>query len=179
MLRNTFRTICVLLVTALVSCSQKSSGYKIVAEIEGLSDGTVMELIPAGTHTNEKSIDSATVTEGKFIFEGVLEEPRFFRIAISGDKSYQTFSLMVENTEISVKGKATLRENNGVTSYFFSDITITGSTVHDLYLEKTAFRDSLNKLYEEYHANNKAILDKVGAARGAKDQKLLGELYKT
>jgi len=179
MLRNIFRTICVLLVTTLVSCSQTPSGYKIIGEIEGLSDGTVMELIPSGTHSNEKSIATATVAEGKFIFEGVLDEPRFFRVAVSGDNSYQAFSLMVENAKIYVNGKAAVRENNGAKSHLFSDITITGSSVHDLYLQKTAPKEVLNKLYEDYHTNNKDIQEKVVAARGAKDQKLLAELYKT
>ena len=119
----------------------------------------------------------ATVSEGKFIFEGELEEPRLFRISVSGDNSYGMITLMVDNSEIIVNGKATINENEGRKSCSFSDITVSGSPSHELYLQKISARDGLDKLYQDYHVNNQEILDKVSAARKDKDQKLLAELY--
>lgn len=179
MIKKIVKLLNLVLVISLFACSKSHSGYKIVCQIEGLSEGTVLELFPAATHKNEKSIAMATVSEGKFTFEGELEEPRLFRISVSGDNSYGMITLMVENSEISVKGKALCNENGGMKSFSFSDITVSGSPSHELYLQKISARDGLDKLYQDYHVNNQEILDKVSAARTDKNQKLLSELYNT
>ena len=167
----------VLLVCILGACSQSPDGYKITCEIEGLNDGTVLELIPAATYKDEKSIASSSVTNGKFEFEGNVEECRLFRIVVVEDGLYGSFPVMVENGEIAVKGKVTLREQGNRKTYSFDDITVTGSSAHDLYLEKISPKKDLNKLYEGYQTNNKEIFDKVNAARDNNDQELLSVLY--
>lgn len=179
MVKKIVKLLSLVLLISLIGCSKTPPGYKIVCEIEGLSEETVLELIPTATHRSEKSIAMATVSQGKFIFEGMLEEPRLFKISVSGDNGYGTITLMVENSEINVKGKAAINENGGRKSYSFSDIKVSGSPSHELYLQKISVRDGLDKLYQDYHANNQEILDKVSAARKEKNQKLLAQLHNT
>lgn len=167
-----------LLLTLFVSCaSSKNTNFTITCEIEGLEDGTVMELKPGATHKEEKSIATATIKDGKLKFSGTLQDTRLFYIVVTGENTYGSIPVMTEAGKIKVIAKAIKKTEGDRTVYDFRDVSVLGSPSHELYLEKRSPRKFLNDLYEEYHANNKEITDQVGVARTAKDDKKLKELY--
>ncbi len=167
-----------LLLTLFVSCASSTNTYfTITCEIEGLEEGTVMELKPGATHKEEISIATATVKNGKFKFSDTLQETRLFYIIVAGENTYGSIPVMTEAGKIKVIAKATKNSEGDRTMYSFNDVSVLGSMSHELYLAKIAPKKFLNDLYEQYHANNKEITDKVGAARTAKDDIKLKELY--
>jgi len=166
------------LLTLFVSCaSSKSTNFTITCEIEGLEEGTVMELKPGGTHKEEKSIATAIVKDGKFKFSDTLQDIRLFYIVVTGENNYGSIPVMTEAGKIKITAKATKKTESDRTTYIFSDVSVLGSPSHELYLEKVSAKKFLNDLYEEYHAKSKDINDQVVAAQTAKDDKKLNELY--
>ncbi|MDR2448394.1 MAG: AhpC/TSA family protein [Prevotellaceae bacterium] len=159
------------------ACSQKpATSYTIACNLQGIPDGTVVELVPAATYKEEKPVAEGVVTGGKVILTGVAGEPRLFSIQIAEKR---VAKIMVENGKIILTGEATKSEQDGDITYTFDDIVIKGSKSHDLYLQKTAPRNGLDSMYRAYHENNKAISEAISAARANKNKALLDSLYTT
>jgi thiol-disulfide isomerase/thioredoxin len=154
---------------------QRGGKYTLTGEFSALADGTKMELVPAGTHKNEKPIAETVVKNGKFVFTGSVSGPRIFAVKIAGE-DFSRFRVMVENADIHVTGKVEEKEISGAKSHQFSDLKVTGSKAHEEYLRKTAVRDRMGVLYEAYHTNNKEILDQMKAAAARKDTVLQKQL---
>ena len=180
MAKKLFGFLFILLITiSAESCNMNRNSFKISGCIEGLNDGTVLELIPGATHKSEKCISQASVSEGKFQFEGELQEPRKFVIVVSGEDNYGSIPFIAEPNDIEITAKVSIRQEQNKTYYDFEDVNITGSKSHKEYLVKTSKRNYLNTLYEDYHVRGKVIIDSVREARLKKDQNLLGKLYKS
>lgn len=162
----------------LASCSDKpAKSYTIEGDLQGISDGTKIELIPGATHKTEKSIAEGVVTNGKFTFTGVADEPRLFYIHIAGSRGLA--KIMVENGKIMLTGKVERTEQGDNTVYNFNDIVIKGSKSHDLYLQKIAPRNILDSLHNAYNENNKEISAAIRSARANNDNALLDSLNNT
>jgi thiol-disulfide isomerase/thioredoxin len=157
--------------------SSPAPSYTINGTISGLSDGTVLELIPASTHQNEKPVSTATITASKFAFKGTVAGPRFFLIKVKNFNGL--LNVMVANTAITITAKAVLTESYDSKIYVFNDVKVFGSPIHEEYLKKIAPKDSLTGYYEAYQVKGKVISDKIGEARGAKDSVKLDSLMKT
>ncbi|GEP97824.1 TlpA disulfide reductase family protein [Chitinophaga cymbidii] len=166
LLSKSFFTAAVLALAVIFSSFQDKGKYTITGHFSELPDGTVMELVPSGTHKEEKPVASATVKSGRFTFTGSVDGPRYFFVKIA-DGGYSGFNLMVENAEISVTGKATPAKDGKGRS--FTGIQVKGSPSHTAYEEKSSLRGRLNTLYEAYHERGKAVTDELSAARNAKD----------
>jgi peroxiredoxin len=180
MIKKLFRYFSALLIiTSIMSCGMDRKSFKISCQIDGLKDGTVLELIPGATHKSEKCISQASVSEGKFQFDGELQEPRKFLLVVSGENHYGSIPIIVEPGDIVMTAKVSIRQEQNKTYYDFEDVNITGSKSHREYLVKTSKRNYLNTLYEDYHVRGKVIIDSVREARLKKDQNLLGKLYKS
>ncbi|WP_298717049.1 DUF4369 domain-containing protein, partial [Chitinophaga sp.] len=170
---KTFFTTAALALAVVFSAFQDKGKYTITGQFSGLPDGTVLEMIPAGSHKEEKPVATATVKSGKFTFSGSVEGPRFYFVKVK-DGGYGGFQLMVDNTDINVTGKAeTSKDGEGRN---FTGVKVTGSPVHDEYLAKSAQRDRLEVLYNAYHERGKEVTDKLSAARQAKDTVLQKEI---
>lgn len=170
---KTFFTAAALALAVVFSAFQDKGKYTITGQFSGLPDGTVLEMIPAGSHKEEKPVATATVKSGKFTFSGSVEGPRFYFVKVK-DGGYGGFQLMVDNTDINVTGKAeTSKDGEGRN---FTGVKVTGSPVHDEYLAKSAQRDRLEVLYNAYHERGKEVTDKLSAARQAKDTVLQKEI---
>src|SRR5688572_12630951 len=89
---------------ALYSFQPAASKYTLTGQFSALADGTKMELLPAGTHKNEKPIAETVVKNGKFVFTGSVASPRIFAVKIAGE-DFSRFRVMVENADIHVTGK--------------------------------------------------------------------------
>jgi len=178
MKRASFSTaICLLLITAMISCTSKPSSYTLTATIKGLPEGTVVELMPGATHQTEPPVAESIVKDGSFTFKGSLKEPRLFEIeAINTEGS---FKVLIEKGNVTVNGKATSTESEGKLSYQYDSITVTGSDVHTLYMQKLAFLDTLNTLYDSFRTSHKEILEALKIAQVAHDDSLIRSLLQT
>lgn len=156
---------------ALYSFQPAASKYTLTGEFSALADGTKMELLPAGTHKNEKPIAETVVKNGKFVFTGSVASPRIFAVKIAGE-DFSRFRVMVENADIHVTGKVEEKEIQGTKSHQFNDVKVTGSKAHEEFLRKTSLRERLSLLYDAYHNNNKEVIDQLTAARQKKDTTL-------
>ena len=154
---------------------QRAPKYTLTGEFKGLADGTKMELVPAGTHKNEKPVAETVVKNGKFVFTGTVSSPRIFFVKVGGE-DYSLFRVMVENANIHVTGKVEEKEVRGTKAHQFNDLKVTGSRVHDEFLRKTSLRDRMGVWYEAYHNNNKEVIAQLDSARVKKDTNLRNQV---
>ncbi len=168
-------TAAALALAVLFSSFQDKGKYTITGDFSGLPDGTVLEMIPSGTHNDEKPVASATVKAGRFSFSGSVPGPRFFFVKIAGG-GYAGFSLMVDNADIKVTGRANTGKEGKLA---LTDVKVTGSAAHAEYEEKISQRQRLNELYAAYHERGKSVTDKLSAARQAKDTVLQKQIMAT
>ena len=129
----------------MASCTRQSvTGYTLTAAIDGIPDGSHVQLFPV-SHGHEKPVADTTVVDGKFIFKGVADEPLAVRLMVKD--AYGSMPLMLENGSISVEGKVTSENLNGTVNYNFSQVSVTGSPLTDKYVKLLSTRDALDSIY--------------------------------
>jgi thiol-disulfide isomerase/thioredoxin len=180
--KKAFYAIAALVIVGSSYAFQRASKYTLTCEFKDLPNGTKIELVPGGTHKNEKPVAATEVKDGRFVFTGSVSSPRFFIVKIAGE-DYSLFRVMVENANIQVTGKVEVKETRGSKFHQFNDLKVVGSKAHDEFLKKTSLRDRLGSLYEAYHTNNKEVLAQLDSARAKKDttlqkQVLASDAYK-
>ena len=143
-----------------VSCQNKPH-YTINGKISGNADGMKVLLNKLGD-MKLMLVDSTFIKDGKFVFEGVVDEPGYYSIMIDrtpkGEVSsgkYMTSSrFYLENSPISFSGNI-----DSLSSYFWSagpqkKAVITGSATEDLYQKYWAMGEKqgreLSRLNDEY-----------------------------
>ena len=148
-----------------VSC-QKAPRYAVDGKISGNAEGMKVLLNKIGDQGSEL-VDSTFIKDGKFVFEGVLDEPAYYSIQIdrtpkgevSSMKYFTNSRFYLENSPVSFSGNI-----DSLTPYFWSKkpskkAVITGSATEDLYQKYLALgREQTNKLgdlnveyMQEYH----------------------------
>jgi thiol-disulfide isomerase/thioredoxin len=175
LIKKTLYAIAVLVIAGSLYSFQRAAKYTLTGEFKELPDGTKIELVPGGTHKNEKPVAETVVKNGQFVFSGNVSSPRIFVVKIVGE-DYSRFRVMVENGDIHVTGKVAEKILNGSKYHQFNDLKVVGSKVHDEYLSKTSLRERMSVLYEAYHANNKDIIAQLDSARVKKDTALQKQL---
>ena len=178
LIKKALYAIAALVIAGSLYSFQRAAKYTLTGEFKDLPDGTKMELVPSGTHKNEKPVAGAIVKDGKFVFKGSVSGPRIFFIKMAGE-DYSGFRVMVENADIRVTGKVVANERNGSKYHQFNDLTVKGSKVHDEFLSKTSLRNRLSALYEAYHTNNKEVIAQLDSARVQKDTTLQKQVMAT
>ena len=159
-MRKSFLVLLVGMILIVGACTPKDS-FTIQGKITGLSDGTIMELVPGATHKQEKPVAEAIMTKGGFSFTGNVETPRLYYVMVQGMNG--VIPVVVENgLQVCIHGKAEKRDYNGQMFVEFSDIKVTGSPVHDEFLQKIDFRTKLDQLYEDKEKKHADINRKIG-----------------
>ena len=174
-MKKTFYAVAALVIAASLYSFQQAAKYTLTGEFKDLPNGTKIELVPGGTHKNEKPVAETVVKDGKFTFTGSVSSPRIFVVKIAGE-DYSMFRIMVENAAIQVTGKVVEKEVRGSKSHQFNDLKVIGSKAHEEFLSKTSLRDRLGVLYEAYHTNNKEVIAQLDSARAKKDTTLQKQL---
>ena len=102
-----------LIMTCLLACNVDARQYEVNGLVEGLEDGTVLELVPM-SHDGDEAIAQATVTGGKFAFKGQVGEqlPYPMCVILMVKDSYGSESLMLEPGTVSITGKVSKGQPN-------------------------------------------------------------------
>lgn len=143
-------------------------GYVLKGYIEGLPDGTHVQLVPV-SHDSELPFADTTVVNGQFVFTGKMEEPRAFHLLVKD--AYGSRNLMLENTQMEVTGKLVAKkEADGGVSYNLSSLSVKDSPLSARYDSLLSARTYLDSLYA-LNARKFAAFDSLMlAAYQAKDQ---------
>jgi thiol-disulfide isomerase/thioredoxin len=151
----------------------QSKSFTVAGNIEGLADGTVVNLKPY-SHDNDKAIATATVNSGKFVLKGSVNEPIVAYIEINNNFSNLRFMLTNDNIAVSAK---TTQNSNGF--YEMSNKVVTGSPLNDEYLQKMSVRDTLDHIRAAYYSKYKNICDLYYKARNDKNKVLQDSISNT
>ncbi len=154
--------------------------YIVNGTIAGLSDGTVLEMVPM-SHDREKPISTATIANGAFTFTGDIKtaEPRCVFVRVKD--SYGSITIMVDKGDkITMSGSAAKSNaSDGTTAYSYTNIEVSGSALTERLKTYQQKREGLDKLYAETHDPFRSLSQKIGAARQDKNKAALDSLAKT
>lgn len=92
----------ILFVIWFIACHPtKEGGYNIIGHADGIENAlVVVETRTEGLHF----VDSTRVQNGEFEFNGLLDEPTYFRITITDkEENRYRFGFLAENSEIDIK----------------------------------------------------------------------------
>ncbi len=144
MKKNSLLSFPVLLAIMLFSC-QKSDQYFLECNLEGLNDG--MAYLQVIGEDGIRTIDSTTISNGKFTFKGSQSEPIFAYITLNGKPD--RIGLFLENARVSIYGHADSLEH----------IKISGSPLNDEYSKfksmLASYENRQEELYLQYNQARK------------------------
>lgn len=130
------------------ACAQKEQ-YKVTGKIEGKTEGQVYL---AKVQDNKLvNIDTATIAEGTFVFEGKVDSPDRYFIQFEGEKGNIQF--FIENSPINVTGNIAK----------LNEVKIAGSSNHDVLI-------AFNELQKPYVEKNQAMYKDYQKAVSEKNQ---------
>lgn len=149
-------------------------GYVLKGNIEGLPDGTHVQLVPV-SHDSELPFADTTVVNGQFVFTGKMEEPRAFHLLVKD--AYGSRNLMLENAQMEVTGKLVAKkEADGGVSYNLSSLSVKGSPLSARYDSLWSARTYLDSLYALNGRKFAAFDSLMRAAYQVKDQAKIQQL---
>lgn len=149
-------------------------GYVLKGNIEGLPDGTHVQLVPV-SHDSELPFADTTVVNGQFVFTGKMEEPRAFHLLVKD--AYGSRNLMLENAQMEVTGKLVAKkESDGGVSYNLSSLLVKGSPLSARYDSLWSARTYLDSLYALNGRKFAAFDSLMRAAYQVKDQAKIQQL---
>lgn len=169
-MKKSILSIALALVSLASVDAQNANESVINVTVNGIPDGTEMEVTLAATHQDEKPIATGIVKNGKLAVTVPVTEARY--IGIGPKDSYPTFYLMTQGGEqvtVTLDAKPLNYGNNK--GYDGTNIQVQGSAMNDEYKAKIdVVKKMLDKKYAEYHEKFKDFQKKLDAAYEAKDQ---------
>ena len=175
------KIIFALIITCLMACNVDARQYEVNGQIEGLDDGTVLELVPM-SHDGDEAIAQATVTGGKFAFKGQVGEqlPYPMCVILMVKDSYGSESLMLEPGTVNITGKVDKGQpdENGKCSYTWN-VKVNGGAENAKLSGYKAKRAALDKQFSDYHTQYAQVLKALNEAREAKDQARIDQILQS
>ncbi|WP_278365611.1 TlpA disulfide reductase family protein [Phocaeicola barnesiae] len=160
-------------VCSMISCTSNPNGFIIEGDVEGLPDGTVVQLYPV-CHESSSPIATDTLQDGKFLFEGQVEEPLAARLIVKD--GYGSTSLMLSKGKQTLTGQITSQKQENNVSYDFQQVDLSGSELTDRYRSLMEVRNKLDSIYNEKSKRYEQIYAAVNAARQKQNQTLIDSL---
>ena len=163
-------------VAAVSACGPKApkGGYIIKGSVEGIPDNAVVQLIPVA-HEVMDPLAEATVTDGKFTFTGIVEQPTAVSLIVKDAYGYR--NLMVENTKMEISGSVSSSAGaDGTASYGLEALKVTGSPMSDRYYELMQVRYGMDSIFSANQRRHAEIIAAVGEAKGKGDTRKVEEL---
>lgn len=172
------RTISLLFVWALFACAgARAQEFEINGTLEGLADGTTLELIPL-SHTKGTAIAQTTLESGRFTLKGNVTEPLCVRLMIKDN--YGSIELMLDKgSRITLTSKAQKNDTPNGSYYTFSGTQITGSPLTDRYKALMSVKDSFNLIRDDFEKRYDDIQEAYGAAYKAQDRAKMDSIKAT
>lgn len=163
-----------LFITLCVALGVNAQGYTLRVNVSGLADGTQVVLIPM-SHDDEDPIAEAAISGGQCEMKGHVDFPRAVFLRVKN--SYGGAEFMLENRDITLSASATKRQSHdGVDTYTFAGLKVTGSPLTDRLLGYLSKRETLNKLYDETYRPYGDYQKKLNEARQSRNQALVTQL---
>ncbi len=144
--------------SAFVACGPEPTSYIINGQVEGLPDGTVVELLPV-SYNDEPSVGEAVVKDGKFVFSGVADMVDPLAVYLHIAETYAIYPMILENGNITITAKVI--SVDGV--YDFESVTVKGSPMTKKYNKLLSVRNGFDKMYNDYHIRHKETIEKHSA----------------
>jgi len=159
-MKSIFFTLLLVVAFTLGSCQSKKpeGGFLLTGKITG-ADSTTYVLAKAEGRSLV-GLDTATVTNGKVEFIGILEYPQQLYIMVEGQQR-PVMQFFGENSEMSFAGSADSLQV----------AEVTGSAANDLMI-------SYNKGNEKYKDQNQQLMTRYQAAQASKDQAAIDAIIK-
>ena len=157
-------------------CGPKApkGGYIIKGSVEGIPDNAVVQLIPVA-HEVMDPLAEATVTDGKFTFTGIVEQPTAVSLIVKDAYGYR--NLMVENTKMEISGSvSSSADADGTASYGLGTLKVTGSPMSDRYYELMQVRYGMDSVFSANQRRHAEIIAAIGEAKGKGDTRKVEEL---
>lgn len=155
-----------------------SEGYRLTGELEGVAEGSRVSLTLTGTHRDEKQEVETTVKDGRFVLTGQLPGPRLYLLSIEEPTGASgKYVLMLENSDITFMAKKGKLSNEKF--LMLDQVRVEGSATDDMYRKKMAFRDKLERMYNDYQAKNAEISKRIAEARKSNDHDALAKLMQS
>jgi thiol-disulfide isomerase/thioredoxin len=140
--------LCALMLIGGLSASGALSSdkhYRVSGSLTGVNEGDTLCLTPSATHNQEQPIALAVVKDGKFIFEGTLEEPRAMMLGVKN--CFGGLSFMLEEGETQMVGAATSSAGRDNVPFYRIVANVTGSPLTDRMNSLLAVRDTMDRRY--------------------------------
>lgn len=165
----------------LCACDSNSREYQVEGNVTGLEDGTVLQLVPM-SHDGDEPFAEATVSGGKFEFQGVVGDSLPFPICVNimVKDAYGIEAFMLENGKVTITGKTVKSEpdESGKCSYKW-EVSVKGAALNDKLNGYKAKRAQLDKQFNDYHQKYADIINRVSEARQAKDSVKVSQIMET
>ncbi|MDR2413568.1 MAG: AhpC/TSA family protein [Odoribacteraceae bacterium] len=169
----------ILLVIAALAASlparAASDGFALRGILPGVPDGATVALVPVAERGDNKPVASTTLRDGRFEITGDLDSPRLFRLQVGTPPLSASYALCIGPGELLFEATIT-RDGD---RWQWHDPRLSGSPVHDAYLEKTRFRKRLDEQHAAMQERHRDISRKVGAARVSNDTATMNALRRT
>lgn len=150
-------------VLALIGLAANAQSYTVKITLNGLPDGTVVELVPM-SHDKEKPLATGTVQGGSVTFTGRQDDPRLVWLRVKDTYGFGKF--MLDNSAITYSADVSLDgKSQGVDVYRFANARVTGSPLTDEYLKMYSVRDTLDGIYESNNNKFADVRNKYYAAK--------------
>lgn len=177
---NLFNSICLSSAVMLTACTggiKDKDSYRIVGEIEGLPDSTVIILTPLA-HRSLDPVAEAMVMDGKFELTGKADEP--IAVMLSVKDHYGAKALMLDNVDMTISGSVTGDElDGGKYRYDFSGITLSGSPLTDEYYAMMAPRHRLDSIFLDNQSRGADMWKLINKARADKNNLIIDSIQAT
>jgi len=148
-------SFCLLL---LISATMSAQQFVVKVNVEGLPDGTIVEITPLSHNEADNPVATATVKDGAFTFTGDYTEPLCVYLRVQGTYGSQPF--MLENGEMAIDAKVTKGESrNGIDSYNWN-IDVKNSPLTEKMEKLMTVRLKANERYMQNRQRFQHVLDK-------------------
>lgn len=175
---NFFNSVCLSSVVLLTACTGGvKDSYRIVGEVEGLPDSTVIILTPLA-HRSLDPVAEAMVMNGKFEIKGQADEPIAVRLSVKDH--YGSKMLMLDNVDMTITGSVTGNElDGGKYDYDFSGLTLSGSPLTDEYYAMMAPRHRVDSIFIENQRRGAGMWELINRAKAEKNNALMDSIQAT
>lgn len=156
---------------ALFAMVVNAQNYTVKATLNGLPDGTEIELVPM-SHDNEKPIATAIVKGGQIALTGQQSDPRLIWMRVKN--SYGVGKFMLDNSNITISADVKQEgTSQGLPVYNFTNMKVSGSPLTDEYYKMYDVRNQLDEVYQSNAKKYAGVQQQLNNAKTDAERKAI------